>query len=66
MECHPEALDEFVRDVDAANSRIVWGAPDAKSWYKNSHGRVSQNWPHSLMEYWRRTRRPSPEDYVFE
>jgi 4-hydroxyacetophenone monooxygenase len=66
MECRPEALDEFVRDVDGANSRIVWGAPDAKSWYKNSHGRVSQNWPHSLLEYWRRTRRPSPEDYLFE
>jgi 4-hydroxyacetophenone monooxygenase len=66
MECRPEALERFVRDVDGANSRIVWGAPDAKNWYKNSHGRVSQNWPHSLMEYWRRTRRLSPEDYVFQ
>jgi 4-hydroxyacetophenone monooxygenase len=65
MECRPEALEQFVADVDEANGRIVWGAPDAQNWYKNGRGRVSQNWPHSLLEYWRRTREPAVDDYLF-
>jgi len=66
MECRQEALERFVREVDGANSRIVWGAPEAKTWYKNSRGRVSQNWPYSLLEYWRRTREPALEEFVFQ
>jgi 4-hydroxyacetophenone monooxygenase len=33
------------------------------SWYKNEKGRVAQNWPFSLLEYWRQTREPDPADY---
>ena len=61
-----EIDEQFVADVDEANSMIVWGAPDAQNWYKNGRGRVSQNWPHSLLEYWRRTREPAVEDYLFQ
>jgi 4-hydroxyacetophenone monooxygenase len=66
MECRQESLERFVRDVDGANNRIVWGAPAAKTWYKNSRGRVSQNWPYSLLEYWRRTREPDLDEFVFQ
>jgi 4-hydroxyacetophenone monooxygenase len=34
------------------------------SWYKNDKGRVSQNWPFNLIEYWQQTREPNPGDYV--
>ncbi len=27
------------------------------SWYKNASGRVAQNWPFPLLEFWKRTRR---------
>lgn len=65
LEVRQDVLDDFVDDVDAGNSRYVWGAPGASSWYKNKTGRVSQNWPHSLVEYWDRTRNPAVGDYIF-
>ena len=42
------------------NAAMAWGASDVNSWYKNAFGRVSQNWPFTLLEYWQRTRRPEP------
>ena len=35
------------------------------SWYKNANGRVAQNWPFPLLEYWKRTRAGDPADYEF-
>ena len=32
--------------------------------YKKDKGRVAQNWPFNLIEYWRQTREPDPGDYV--
>ncbi|HEX6425780.1 MAG TPA: NAD(P)/FAD-dependent oxidoreductase [Acidimicrobiales bacterium] len=55
--------DEFNLAVDAENRRMAWGASDVSTWYKNASGRVSQNWPFTLLEYWRRTRAPDPDDY---
>jgi 4-hydroxyacetophenone monooxygenase len=42
---------------------MVWGAAEVNSWYKNASGRVAQNWPFSLLEYWERTRTVDPADY---
>jgi len=55
--------DAYNEDVDAANRQRVWGAVDVHSWYKNALGRVSQNWPFTLQEYWRRTVTPDPDEY---
>ncbi|GLW63678.1 monooxygenase [Actinomadura rubrobrunea] len=66
MEVRPDVCARFVDEVDAGNALMAWGAPEARSWYKNRHGRVSQNWPFSLLEYWRRTREPNPADFVFD
>jgi 4-hydroxyacetophenone monooxygenase len=49
------ALDDFVAKVDAANSTRAWGQPQVRTWYKNRHGRVSQIWPFSHLEYWQLT-----------
>ena len=43
---------------------MAWGQSDVNSWYKSEHGRVAQNWPFTLLEYWQRTLRPDPDDYV--
>jgi 4-hydroxyacetophenone monooxygenase len=56
--------DEFNERVDAENRRMAWGWSDVNSWYKNEHGRVTQNWPFTLLEYWQRTLAPDPDDYV--
>ncbi|HZU74451.1 MAG TPA: NAD(P)/FAD-dependent oxidoreductase [Acidimicrobiales bacterium] len=54
--------DEFNVAIDEANRRRVWGVSNVNSWYKNASGRVTQNWPFTLQEYWRRTRRADPAE----
>jgi 4-hydroxyacetophenone monooxygenase len=34
------------------------------SWYKNDTGRVSQNWPFPLVDYWSATLTPNPADFL--
>lgn len=58
--------DDFNRRVDEANAGWAWGSPSVSSWYKNSFGRVSQNWPFGLIDYWRATLAPTPDDFVLE
>ncbi|MDR3507873.1 MAG: NAD(P)/FAD-dependent oxidoreductase [Caulobacteraceae bacterium] len=56
--------DAFNEKVDAANRGMAWGAPQVNSWYKNATGRVSQNWPFRLIDYWNATLKPNPDDFV--
>jgi 4-hydroxyacetophenone monooxygenase len=64
MDCRPEVHDAYNVHVDAGNLQMAWGVSTVNSWYKNDTGRVAQNWPFSLLEYWQQTRRPDPTDYV--
>ena len=57
--------DRFNDEVDSENRRMAWGWSDVNSWYKNAHGRVAQNWPFTLLEYWQRTATPDPSEYEF-
>ncbi|HEY8547003.1 MAG TPA: NAD(P)/FAD-dependent oxidoreductase [Acidimicrobiales bacterium] len=63
LDVRPEVHDRYNEEVDAENRRMAWGASDVSSWYKNDTGRVSQNWPFTLLAYWQRTRRPDPDEY---
>ena len=63
IEVKSEVHDAFNEVVDAENKRMAWGWSTVNSWYKNAHGRVAQNWPFTLLEYWERTREPTPLDY---
>ena len=63
MEVKSDVHDAFNTRVDAENLKMAWGVPNAKSWYKNAHGRVSQNWPFKLVDYWNATIRPDPKDF---
>lgn len=64
LEPRPEVHDEYNQRVDAMNRQMAWGAASVNSWYKNQSGRVTQNWPFSLLDYWQQTRVPNPDDYV--
>ena len=57
------AVQDFNDEIDAANDLMAWGASGVNSWYKNASGRVSQNWPHSLLDYFMRTRAMNPSEY---
>lgn len=58
--------DAFNAKVDEGNKLMAWGAPQVTSWYKNETGRVTQNWPFALVDYWRATLAPNPDDFVLE
>jgi 4-hydroxyacetophenone monooxygenase len=64
MDCRPEVHDAYNETVDATNRQMAWGHSKVSSWYKNASGRVAQNWPFPLLEFWKRTRHPDPADYT--
>ncbi len=64
MDCRADVHDAYNERIDAANRNMVWGAAEVNSWYRNAKGRVAQNWPFSLLDYWQETRQPDPADYV--
>ena len=65
LECRKEVHDAYNVIIDEGNLQVAWGAPNVRSWYKNKAGRVTQNWPFKLLEYWSRTRTPSREHFLF-
>jgi 4-hydroxyacetophenone monooxygenase len=64
LEPRRDVHDEYNEQIDAENRQMAWGASKVSSWYKNAKGRVAQNWPFSLLEYWQRTRTPNPDEYI--
>ena len=65
IDVKPAALDRFVEWVDAGNRRMAWGQPYVRSWYQNTHGRVSQVWPYTNVEYWEATETVKADDHEF-
>jgi 4-hydroxyacetophenone monooxygenase len=63
LDVRKDTHDAFNELVDAENRAMAWGWSGVNSWYKNQSGRVTQNWPFTLLEYWQRTLRPDPADF---
>ena len=63
IEVQRQVHDDFNELVDAQNRQMAWGWSNVNTWYRNKHGRIAQNWPFPLLEYWERTRQPNPADY---
>ncbi|CAN5260143.1 NAD(P)/FAD-dependent oxidoreductase [soil metagenome] len=55
FEVRQDIFDDYNNRVDETNATRAWGFSDVSSWYKNSKGRVTQNYPFSIFEYWQRT-----------
>lgn len=62
-DCRAEVHDAYNEWVDVGNAGRAWGAASVNTWYRNAKGRISQNWPYSLREFWTRTRRFVAADY---
>ena len=65
IDVRPEALDRFVAWVDEGNRNMAWGQPYVNTWYQNRHGRVSQIWPYTNVEYWNITESIVASDHEF-
>jgi 4-hydroxyacetophenone monooxygenase len=63
LDVKEDVHDRYNEAIDAENLRMAWGVSTVNSWYKSESGRVAQNWPFPLLEYWKRTRQVDPADY---
>jgi len=64
LEPHRDAYTAYNQAVDEANRQMAWGLPEISNWYKNEKGRVSQNWPFPVIDYWQMTRQPKRSDFI--
>jgi 4-hydroxyacetophenone monooxygenase len=63
LDCRRDVHDAYNAEVDAENQRMVWGVATVNTWYQNANGRVAQNWPFPLLDFWNRTRAVDVADY---
>ena len=66
MDVRPEVFHSYMERIDQANRLRAWGFSKVNSWYKNSKGRTTQNFPFNTAELWQRTRELNLADYVIE
>lgn len=65
MNCRQAIHDAYNDYIDEGNEQMAWSTPGISTWYKNAAGRVTQNWPFSMLEFWNQTKSPQAEDYEF-
>lgn len=66
MDVKHAVYEQFTQRVDEANRLRAWGFSKVNSWYKNSKGRATQNFPFSSAELWQRTHEVAYADYDFD
>jgi 4-hydroxyacetophenone monooxygenase len=64
MDCKRDVHDRYNARIDQGNLEMAWGVSKVNSWYKSASGRVAQNWPFTLLEYWQQTRSVNAADYA--
>jgi 4-hydroxyacetophenone monooxygenase len=64
LDCKRDVHDRYNAWIDRGNLEMAWGVSRVNSWYKSASGRVAQNWPFTLLEYWQQTRSVNAADYV--
>jgi cation diffusion facilitator CzcD-associated flavoprotein CzcO len=57
IDVRPETMRRYNREVQRSLKKSVWDT-GCESWYKNEAGKITNNWPHSTVSYWWRTRGP--------
>lgn len=65
MDVRKSVFDSYNQNVDEANKLRAWGFSNVNSWYKNSKGRVAQNFPYSAAQFWLRTHEVRALEYQF-
>ena len=63
LDVRQDVHDQYNEWIDEGNANMAWGQSNVNTWYKNARGHITQNWPFTLLEFWRQTRAPELEDY---
>lgn len=66
LEVREDIYRVYNERVDAANRKRAWGFSKVNSWYKDDSGRVTQNYPFSLPEFYKKTNKVEPDDFIFD
>jgi len=65
LDVKQDVHDRYNRWIDEGNSGMAWGQSGVNTWYKNASGKITQNWPFTLLEFWQQTRGPDAKDYDY-
>ncbi len=63
LDVKADVHDRYNEWIDEGNAKMAWGVSNVSSWYKSASGRVAQNWPYSMLEFWDQTREIDLADY---
>ena len=66
VECRTEVHDRWVEEVDVAHSKMVWSHPGMTTYYRNKRGRVVNNSPYRVVDYWLMTHDSDFADFITE
>ena len=64
VDLRPEVMETFNEQLQRDLATTSWAAAP-ESWYKDA-GRITNNWPYSTFDYWRRTRAMVHAEYRAE
>ena len=63
IDVHPDAHDQYVRNVDAEHEQLIWTHPGMTTYYRNKQGRVFSAMPWRFVDYWQMTHDPDFNHY---
>ncbi len=66
LEVRSDIHDAYNERIDEGNRNMAWGRSTVSTWYKNASGRITQNWPFTLLKLWQQTRSPNKADYLLK
>lgn len=61
-----EAYEAWNAQIEKRMEQMIWTHPKARSYYRNSKGRVFMSWPYRLVDYWTQTRKPIRENFSLD
>ncbi len=65
IEVRQEVMDNYNHNIQRDLTETVWAA-DCHSWYKNDSGKITNNWPHTTIDYWLKTRQPNWTEFILQ
>ena len=66
MDVKQDVCDTYNRRINEGNAKMAWGQSNVNTWYKNASGKITQNWPGTLIEFWQQTRTADESDYKIQ
>lgn len=64
LEVRPERRRDYTAEIDDAHAELIWAHPGTNTYYRNANGQVRSPMPFRMVDYWHRTRRPDPGDFI--